>query len=94
MPNNLPISQEFDGEIADEFANNKKLRIFDVNTNKFSGTIPSTLNLASDLQEAKFHENDFTGTVPCNPISFYQDLRKYTSDCSNEVDCLCCSQCF
>lgn len=64
---------------------------FSLETNFFTGTIPSELGNIIPLQYFHFFENSFTGSVDrffCGDHTWIS----LVGDCS-EVDCSCCTDC-
>jgi hypothetical protein len=60
--------------------------------NRLSGTIPSTLANLSDLEELKLENNRLTGNAPLGVCD--KNLDVYTTDCeADEVLCSCCTNC-
>ena len=59
--------------------------------NNLSGSIPTNLRSLSLLEKVNLSFNDLTGTV--SGICGLANLFKLEADCQ-EVDCLCCTECY
>jgi len=79
------------GVLPSSIGNWQAVQIFSVRDNQFSGTIPSTVVNWESLTTFRAQNNNFTGV---EGICIIADLDDATSDCLEEVDCSCCSECF
>mmetsp|Transcript_28861 Transcript_28861/g.57515 ORF Transcript_28861/g.57515 Transcript_28861/m.57515 type:complete len:95 (-) Transcript_28861:207-491(-) len=59
--------------------------------NKLAGTIPESLANFPNLVTLRLDSNNFDGTVP--DIICTDFLTEFWSDCTNLVECSCCSMC-
>ena len=67
-----------------------KLQVMLLDSNKFAGTVPSSLGNISGLKQVVFGGNDLTGSVPSG-ICALKMLREFVVDCN--LSCNCCSSC-
>lgn len=85
----------FSGTISGELGNSLfKLEDLYLDHNSFHGRIPPTLGALSRLQNLRLEGNALTGKVSGRVCGLRSDLlQTFVTDCLNEVECGCCTQC-
>lgn len=76
--------------IEDFFLNVPNLKVLSLESNNFSGVLPSTF--PSSLEELLLVDNDFSGTISAD---ICQQLQFISTDCQSKVECEnnCCDCC-
>jgi len=82
------------GNIALEIGNMKKLRTINLDSNNFTGAIPTTFSKLSLLVTVDLSNNQIFGNLTELCLKA-QDLKKITSDCLSPdiILCSCCTFC-
>ena len=79
------------GTIPETLSELSELTKLNLDGNLFNGTLPLGLVDIESLKEVSLHGNEITGVID---ESLCQGKTILTSDCIEEVDCSCCTQCF
>lgn len=84
-------NNQMDGPISEDFFSNvPNLKVLSLESNNFSGVLPSTF--PSSLEELLLVDNDFSGTISADVC---QQVQFISTDCQSKVECdnNCCDCC-
>ena len=92
-------NNQFSGPLPDELARRTNLVDLILNDNSFTGPIPTSYGNLRKLESLIIQDNDVTGRVPeeicgLRELGNLTKLETLTVDCTSEVTCNCCTDCY
>ena len=84
------------GPIPKELGNCFRLVSLHLDGNELTGEIPTQLGKLDQVNSLKIEKNNFGNvTIPPQVCALVteEDLRHFSSDCTNKITCECCHEC-